>query len=82
MHRGHRIDYKALREVAASTSRLAVLEYLKTNDHNISDAARVFGINRSVVYDILKKEAEGDLQNRSRVPRRQPTGLRPRSKRK
>lgn len=40
--------------------RLAELEYLKANGGKISDAGRVFGINRTVVYDILKKEAEGN----------------------
>jgi transposase InsO family protein len=52
---------------------MAVLEYLKTNSGNISDAARVFGINRSVIYDILTKQAEGDLKDRPRIPKRQPT---------
>jgi transposase len=72
MNLGHRIDYKALRQVNPEAARLAVLEYLRTNGGNISDAARVFGINRSVVYDILTKQAEGDLKDRSRVPKRQP----------
>lgn len=72
MNPGRRIDYKALRDVNPEAARLAVLEYLKTNGHNMSDAARVFGITRSVVYDILKKQAEGDLKDRSRVPKHQP----------
>ncbi len=72
MNLGHRINYKALRKVNAEAARLAVLEYLKTNGGNISDAARVFGINRPVVYDILSKQGTGDLRDRSRVPKRQP----------
>jgi transposase len=72
MNPGRRIDYKTLRKVNPETARLAVLEYLKTNGGNISDAARVFGINRTVVYDILEKEAEGDLTDRPRVPKHQP----------
>ncbi|MGD2178937.1 MAG: hypothetical protein PVG71_14080 [Anaerolineae bacterium] len=72
MHRGHRIDYGLLREVDAATARLPAFEYLKTNEHNICDAAPVFGINRSVVCDILTRQAQGDLQDRSRVPIRQP----------
>ena len=72
MNHGHRIDYKTLREICAEAARQAVLEYMKTNGGNISDAARVFGINRSVIYDILSKQAEGDLNDRSRVPKRQP----------
>jgi len=72
MNPGHRIDYKALRKVNPEAARLAVLEYLKTNNGNISDAARVFGITRPVVYDILEKQAEGDLKDRPRVPKHQP----------
>ena len=72
MNPGRRIDYKALREVNPEAARLAVLEYLKTNGGNRSEAARVFGINRSVVYDILSKQAAGDLKDRSREPKHQP----------
>jgi transposase len=72
MNPGRRIDYKALREVNPEAARLAVLEYLKTNGGNRLEAARVFGINRSVVYDILSKQAAGDLKDRSRVPKHQP----------
>ena len=72
MNRGRLIDYKTLREVNAEAARLAVVKYLETNRGNRSDAARVFGINRSVVYDILSKQAEGDLKDRSRVPKHQP----------
>lgn len=77
MKPGPRIDYKALRKVNAETARLAVLEYLKTNGRNISDAARAFGINRSVVYDILRKQQEGDMRDRSRVPKHQPNKTAP-----
>ena len=66
-----RIDYKELRKINPETARAAVLEYLKNNP-NISQAARMFGITRSVVYNILKKEKEGDLRDRSRAPRHQP----------
>ena len=72
MNPGRLIDYKTLRRVNAEAARLAVVEYLETNRGNRSDAARVFGINRSVIYDILSKQAEGDLKDRSRVPKRQP----------
>jgi len=51
---------------------MAVLQYLRRNGHNVSDASRVFGINRSVVYDIMKKEREGDLRDRPRTPKHQP----------
>jgi len=62
------IDYKQLREFNPQAARMAVLEYLKTNP-NVSQTARMFGITRPVVYDILKKEREGDLKDRSRGTR-------------
>ena len=65
------IDYKGLRGFNAEAARRAVLEYLKTNP-NISETARMFGITRAVVYDILKKNKEGDLKDRSRAPKSQP----------
>jgi len=65
------IDYKALRKVNAEAARKAVLEYLKTTS-NISKVAQLFGITRAVVYDILGKEREDDLRDRSRRPKRQP----------
>jgi transposase-like protein len=40
-----------------------VLEYLESNGGNIAEAARVFGINRPVIYDILRKQREGDLRD-------------------
>jgi len=67
-----KIDYKQLRKINPEAARKAVLEYLKTNNHNISEAASIFGINRAVVYDIIKKEKEGDLRDRSKVPKQQP----------
>jgi len=66
------IDYKHLRKINPETARMAVLEYLKTNNHNISDVARVFNINRGVVYDITRKEKEGNLEDRPHTPKRQP----------
>jgi len=69
---GHHIDYKQLRKVNPKAARMAVLNYLESVGNNISKTARAFGINRSVVYDILKKQASGDLNDRSKVPKRQP----------
>ena len=65
------IDYKSLRAFSAEAARRAVLEYLKT-DSNISRAARIFSITRAVVYDIRRKDREGDLGDRSRASRHQP----------
>ena len=65
------IDYKTLRRFNAEAARRAVIEYLKTNP-NISETARMFGITRTVVYDIIRKEKEDDLRDRSRAPQHQP----------
>jgi transposase len=75
-HRTHlstgKIDYKRLRKINPEAARRAILEYLGSNGHNISQVALVFGINRTVVYDILRKEREGNLKDRSRTPGNQP----------
>lgn len=70
MKTGARIDYKTLRKINPETARKTVLEYLKTNRNNIANTARVFGVNRLVVYDILQKEMEGDLKDRSKRPKK------------
>ena len=44
-----KIDYKQLRKINPEAARQAVVEYLKTNNHNVSEAAFIFGINRAVV---------------------------------
>lgn len=72
MSSGARIDYKALRQINPEAARKAVLEYLKTNGGDKADVARVFVVNRTVVYDILKKAAEGDLRDRPKTPKHQP----------
>ena len=72
MHPGHHIDYKQLRSINAETARQAVLEYLQSVGGNVSQTARVFGINRCVVYDILKKQAGGDLSDLPCTPKHQP----------
>ena len=72
MNPGTRIDYKTLRKINPEAARQAVLEGLESNGGNVTEAARMFAINRSVVYDILKKQTEGDLRDRSKVPKHQP----------
>ena len=67
-----KIDYKQLRKSSPETARRAVLGYLRSNGNNVSQVASVFGINRAVVYDILRKEKEGNLKDRSRAPHNQP----------
>lgn len=67
-----KMDYKQLRRIDPEAARQAVIELLKTNDRNISKAALAFGINRSVVYDIIRKAEEGGLEDRPRVPKHQP----------
>ncbi len=68
MKRKPYINYKTLRKVNPETARLAVLQYLKSNRGNISKTARVFGIQRVTVYDILKKQQMGNLKDRSKAP--------------
>ena len=63
-----KINYKVLGKINPEAARLAVIEYLSPNKGNISEAARVLGIRRTVVYDILKKKKEGDLKDGSRAP--------------
>jgi len=70
--RAGKINYHVLRRINPEAARLAVMEYLSTNKGNISEAARTFGIQRTVVYDILKKKKEGDLKDRSRAPLHSP----------
>lgn len=72
MKSGTHIDYKMLRKISPETARLAVLEYLKSNGNNISDAAAVFNIQRRIVYKALKKEKEGNLSDSKRTPINQP----------
>jgi transposase-like protein len=70
--RAGKINYHILRRINPEAARLAVIEYLSTNKGNISEAARVFGMQRTVVYDILKKKTEGDLKDHSRAPLHSP----------
>ena len=72
MQPGARIDYKSLRKINPEAARQAVLAYLESSGHNITETARVFGITRPVVYDILKKQGAGDLTDRSKAPHRRP----------
>ncbi|MEM3434163.1 MAG: hypothetical protein QXI12_08310 [Candidatus Methanomethyliaceae archaeon] len=67
-----RIDYKKLRRINPEAARRAMLEYLKSNGHNISQGAQAFEINRTVVYNILRKEKEDNLKDRSPAPHHQP----------
>ena len=68
-----KIDYKALRKINPEAARMAVLEYLKTSGGKVTDCARVFGIQRPVVYDIIAKNKEGNLCDRSKAPKTCPT---------
>lgn len=64
-----KIDYKSLRKINPEAARMAVLEYLKANGGNVAEVARIFGIQRPVIYDILRKQGEGDLTDRSKAPK-------------
>ncbi len=67
-----KINYKKIRKVNPEAARIAVLEYLSSNEKNISDCSKVFGINRVVVYNIIQKGREGDLKDRSKAPKNIP----------
>lgn len=64
------IDYKRLRRINPEAARTTVLEYLQSNGGNISDCAKVFGLTRAVIYDIIRKKQQDNLQDRSRAPKR------------
>lgn len=64
-----KINYQRLRNINPEAARIAVLEYLSSNGGNVLDCSRVFGVNRSVIYDIVRKSKEGDLKDRSKAPR-------------
>ena len=70
MPKGPQIDYKLLRKINPETARMAVLEYLSSNKNNIRKTAKVFGVQRLTVYDIIKKKKEANLKDRSKAPRR------------
>jgi transposase len=72
MQPGPHIDYKTLRRINPEAARRAVLEYLESCEHNVAQTARTFGITRRVVYNILTKEQEGSLKDRSKAPIHQP----------
>jgi len=67
-----RIDYKELRKTSPEAARMAVVEYWKSNGAHVAATARLFGINRCVVYDILRKWSQGDLRDRAKTPHHQP----------
>ena len=72
------IDYKKLRSVNPETARQAVLDLLASVGGDVSAAARAFGVQRSVVYDIQRRARAGSLADRSRRPHRQPFKTPPR----
>ncbi len=72
------IDYKNLRRINPEAARQAVLDYLGSARGNVSAAARAFGIQRAVVYDIQRRARAGSLADRSSTPHRQPFKTPPR----
>ena len=67
MNPGHHIDYKALRWVNPETARLAVLEYLKTNGGNISDAAREWDAGPEVYSAPEERGHDGVADSKSAI---------------
>ena len=66
------MDYKKLRKIDPEAARLAVLSFLKEHDYNITKTALSFGVNRTVVYDIISRSKAGNLSDKPRVPKSQP----------
>jgi hypothetical protein len=66
-----------MRKINPEAARRAVLEYLKTNGHNISQSVSVFRINRPVIYDILRKERrlKGSIKGSSPSSPKDPTAI-------
>ena len=77
MNPGHYLDYKQLCTINPEAARQAVLGYLVSVGRNVSKTAVVFGINRCVVYDTLKRQAIGDLSDRPSNPKHQPNKTSP-----
>ena len=69
---GLHIDYKLLRQTSPETARMAVLAYFDSCGGKVTQTARVFGITRVTIYDILSKRKSGDLLDRSKAPLSQP----------
>lgn len=61
------ISYLLLRKISPETGRTAVLEYLKSNKGNITKTAGIFGVQRSTVYNIIRRSPH-NLQDKSRAP--------------
>ena len=66
------INYKELRKSNPQTARQAVIQYFQSVNNNISDTARVFGIYRPGVVDIIIKYRPGDFNVRSLIPHHHP----------
>lgn len=63
------MDYKSLRKINPETARMAVMQYLSSNNSNVYKAAKFFMVTRRVVYDIIKRNKQGLLKDLSRVPK-------------
>lgn len=61
------ISYMLLRKISPETGRTAVLEYLKSNKGNVTKTAIVFGIQRSTIYNIIRRSPH-NLKDKSRAP--------------
>ena len=61
------IDYKSLRKINPEAARLAVLQYLSSSKSSINQCAKTFGVQRTVIYDILSRKND-DLKDKSKKP--------------
>jgi len=65
-----RLGYQELRQSSAVAARRAMLQVLKAHKGNVSKTARIMNVTRATVYKALKKKESGDLNDRSRAPKR------------
>lgn len=70
MDQSQMIDYKKLRKISPEAARVAVLNFLHTNKNNISKTAKTFGLQRSVIYNIIRREKTGSLKDNSKAPKK------------
>ena len=69
MINGILLDYNRLRKNNTKSARQVVLEVLKDNKNNISKTAEMLNTSRHTVYKCIRKEREGNLEDKSRAPK-------------
>lgn len=63
------MDYKSLRKINPEAARMAVVQYLSSNQNNVYRAAKFFSVTRKVIYDIISRQNQNELGDKSRRPK-------------